>query len=185
MSSPIGQIQPFRVDSHLRHGCYRAPISQTQRLHVDSHWRPGCCRAPILHVNADDPEAVVAACCIAADWRAQFKHDCVVDIVGYRRWAPPSPLCVPEFTPVLTSFCCVMLSHAASCSVTGQIDDRGCGSSTGSDSRLCCVLYTNVCNTAWRNSSLHQGLDKINATDCPGHGLLLTHHDTCCLLRCV
>ena len=42
-------------------------------------------RAPILHVNADDPEAVVAACCIAADWRAEFKQDVVVDIVGYRR----------------------------------------------------------------------------------------------------
>lgn len=44
-----------------------------------------CCRAPILHVNADDPEAVVAACCIAADWRAEHKQDIVVDIVGYRR----------------------------------------------------------------------------------------------------
>ncbi|KAL3139978.1 hypothetical protein ABBQ38_004265 [Trebouxia sp. C0009 RCD-2024] len=42
--------------------------------------------APILHVNADDPEAVVAACCIAADWRAEHKQDVVVDIVGYRRY---------------------------------------------------------------------------------------------------
>ena len=45
----------------------------------------GSRRAPILHVNADDPEAVVAACCIAADWRAEHKQDVVVDIVGYRR----------------------------------------------------------------------------------------------------
>lgn len=45
----------------------------------------GWCRAPVLHVNADDPEAVVAACCIAADWRAEHKQDVVVDIVGYRR----------------------------------------------------------------------------------------------------
>lgn len=45
----------------------------------------GWYRAPILHVNADDPEAVVAACCIAADWRAEHKQDVVVDIVGYRR----------------------------------------------------------------------------------------------------
>ncbi|DBA67070.1 hypothetical protein WJX79_005030 [Trebouxia sp. C0005] len=42
--------------------------------------------APILHVNADDPEAVVEACRIAADWRAEFKQDVVVDIVGYRRY---------------------------------------------------------------------------------------------------
>ncbi len=48
------------------------------------------CRAPILHVNADDPEAVVEACRIAADWRAEFKQDVVVDIVGYRRY--PSSL---------------------------------------------------------------------------------------------
>ena len=54
-----------------------------------------CCRAPILHVNADDPEAVVAACRIAADWRAEHKQDVVVDIVAYRRSAWPSPTSHP------------------------------------------------------------------------------------------
>ena len=44
-----------------------------------------CIGAPILHVNADDPEAVVRACVIAADWRALFRRDVVVDLVGYRR----------------------------------------------------------------------------------------------------
>lgn len=42
--------------------------------------------APVLHANADDPEAVWEACEIAADWRAHFKKDVVVDIVGYRRF---------------------------------------------------------------------------------------------------
>ncbi|BDA49631.1 probable 2-oxoglutarate dehydrogenase E1 component [Coccomyxa sp. Obi] len=41
--------------------------------------------APVLHANADDPEAVVAACRIAADWRARWRKDVVVDLVGYRR----------------------------------------------------------------------------------------------------
>ncbi|WIA12981.1 hypothetical protein OEZ85_006593, partial [Tetradesmus obliquus] len=41
--------------------------------------------APILHANADDPEAVVAAMQLAADWRARWHKDIVVDIVGYRR----------------------------------------------------------------------------------------------------
>lgn len=41
--------------------------------------------APVLHANADDPEAVVAACRIAADWRHRFHKDVVVDLVGYRR----------------------------------------------------------------------------------------------------
>lgn len=43
--------------------------------------------APVLHANADDPEAVVAACRIAADWRARWRKDVVVDLVGYRRHA--------------------------------------------------------------------------------------------------
>lgn len=41
--------------------------------------------APILHVNADDPEAIVFACQFAADWRHQYSKDIVIDIVGYRR----------------------------------------------------------------------------------------------------
>lgn len=40
---------------------------------------------PVLHANADDPEAVVRACKLAADWRSRYHEDIVVDIVGYRR----------------------------------------------------------------------------------------------------
>jgi len=40
---------------------------------------------PVLHANADDPEAVVRACRIAAEWRAEFGRDIIVDICGYRR----------------------------------------------------------------------------------------------------
>merc|ERR1719412_85466 len=41
--------------------------------------------APIFHVNADDPEAVTFVCKIAAEYRATFHKDVVVDIVGYRK----------------------------------------------------------------------------------------------------
>jgi len=41
---------------------------------------------PIIHVNADDPEAAVAAVRLAMAFRERFSHDVVVDIVGYRRW---------------------------------------------------------------------------------------------------
>ena len=41
--------------------------------------------APVLHVNGDDPEAVVLATQIALDYRLEFKKDVVVDIICYRK----------------------------------------------------------------------------------------------------
>jgi 2-oxoglutarate dehydrogenase E1 component len=41
--------------------------------------------APVLHVNGDDPEAVVLATQIALDYRVEFGKDVVVDIVCYRK----------------------------------------------------------------------------------------------------
>lgn len=37
--------------------------------------------APIFHVNADDPEAVIYVCSVAAEWRNTFNKDVVVDLV--------------------------------------------------------------------------------------------------------
>ena len=42
--------------------------------------------APILHVNGDDPEAVVYATRIATEFRLKFNRDVVVDIICYRRF---------------------------------------------------------------------------------------------------
>lgn len=41
--------------------------------------------APVLHVNGDDPEAVVLATQIALDYRQEFNKDVVVDIVCFRK----------------------------------------------------------------------------------------------------
>ena len=40
---------------------------------------------PVLHVNGDDPEAVVRACQLAIEYRQTWQHDVVVDVVCYRR----------------------------------------------------------------------------------------------------
>jgi 2-oxoglutarate dehydrogenase E1 component len=43
-------------------------------------------KIPIVHVNADDPEACVAAARLAFAYRARFRRDFLIDLVGYRRY---------------------------------------------------------------------------------------------------
>ena len=40
---------------------------------------------PIIHVNADDPEACLAAVRLAMAYRMKFRDDVLIDLVGYRR----------------------------------------------------------------------------------------------------
>jgi len=40
---------------------------------------------PVIHVNGDDPEAVLRAARIAARYRARFQADIVLEIIAYRR----------------------------------------------------------------------------------------------------
>lgn len=42
-------------------------------------------QAPVLHVNGDDPEAVVRAAKLAVKYRQQFNQDIFIDMVCYRR----------------------------------------------------------------------------------------------------
>jgi 2-oxoglutarate dehydrogenase E1 component len=41
---------------------------------------------PIVHVNADDPEAAIAAVRLSMGYRRRFGQDVVIDLVGYRRF---------------------------------------------------------------------------------------------------
>ena len=41
---------------------------------------------PIVHVNADDPEACLAAAEMAYAYRQKYHKDFLIDVVGYRRW---------------------------------------------------------------------------------------------------
>ena len=42
--------------------------------------------APVIHVNADQPEAVLRAARLAFAYRLKFGVDVVIDLIGYRRW---------------------------------------------------------------------------------------------------
>lgn len=42
--------------------------------------------APIFHVNADDVENVIFVFNLAAEWRATFHSDVIIDVVGYRKY---------------------------------------------------------------------------------------------------
>lgn len=41
-------------------------------------------QVPVFHVNAEDTEAVARVATLAAEYRAKFKKDVVLDIIGYR-----------------------------------------------------------------------------------------------------
>ena len=41
---------------------------------------------PIIHVNADDPEASIAAMRLAMAYRERWGRDVVIDVIGYRRF---------------------------------------------------------------------------------------------------
>ncbi|XP_023011751.1 2-oxoglutarate dehydrogenase complex component E1-like [Leptinotarsa decemlineata] len=56
--------------------------------------------APIFHVNADDPDSVTHVSKVAAEWRATFHRDVVIDLVGYRRYGH-NELDEPMFTQPL------------------------------------------------------------------------------------
>ncbi|GAA4455924.1 2-oxoglutarate dehydrogenase E1 component [Rurimicrobium arvi] len=43
-------------------------------------------QVPVLHVNGDDPEAVVRVCMLAVEYRQQFNDDVFIDMVCYRRF---------------------------------------------------------------------------------------------------
>lgn len=59
--------------------------------------------APVLHVNGDEPEAVVWAARLAADFRHEFRRDIFIDLVCFRRYGH-NEQDEPAYTqPVLTA----------------------------------------------------------------------------------
>ncbi|KAL9938230.1 hypothetical protein V8E36_002853 [Tilletia maclaganii] len=56
--------------------------------------------APVLHVNGDNPEAVLRAAAIAFAYRQEFGRDVFIDLIVYRRWGH-NELDEPAFTQPL------------------------------------------------------------------------------------
>jgi 2-oxoglutarate dehydrogenase E1 component len=67
------QIGFTTVPAHAYSGLYCTDIAKAVQ-------------APIWHVNGDDPEAVVFAARLCAEFRQEFATDAVLDIVCYRRY---------------------------------------------------------------------------------------------------
>ena len=67
--------------------CKQSPTrSQIHKYQPNTdRFTPSPSGAPIFHVNGDDPEAVVRACRLAGDFRAEWGQDVVINLVCYRR----------------------------------------------------------------------------------------------------
>jgi 2-oxoglutarate dehydrogenase E1 component len=86
----LSALQGYRVGGTLHIICnnqvgFTTNPSESRSTFYASDLAKGF-EVPIVHVNADDPEACVAAVRLAIAYRRQFAKDFLIDLVGYRRW---------------------------------------------------------------------------------------------------
>jgi 2-oxoglutarate dehydrogenase E1 component len=84
-------------------------------------------QAPILHVNGDDPEAVLFVTQLAVDYRNEFHKDVVIDLVCYRRRghneADEPSATQPLMYKVIKAIKTTRTLYAEALSQSGVVDD--------------------------------------------------------------
>ena len=84
-------------------------------------------QAPVIHVNGDDPEAVLKVIEMAFDYRMTFKRDVVIDLVCYRRLghneADEASLTQPLMYQIIRARPVLRELYAQKCQKEGVIDN--------------------------------------------------------------
>merc|ERR1712165_114859 len=122
--------------------------------------------APIFHVNADDPEAVTNVCKIAAEYRATFHKDVVVDIVGYRKHGH-NEIDEPMFTqPIMYS---VVRKHKDVMQLySKQLQDEGTVTKEEVDEVI--QRYDTICEDAFKKAGEERQIYHKHWLDSPWSG---------------
>jgi len=144
--------------------------------------------APIFHVNADDPEAVMLVSNIAAEWRATWHRDVVIDLVGYRRFGH-NEIDEPMFTqPIMYS---IIKKHPNVLDIyskkligDGVVTKEEVQAVVDKYDKICEEAYkkageeTQVYNKHWLDSpwsGFFEGKDPLHVKDSGVHEETLTH----------
>merc|ERR1719192_811375 len=144
--------------------------------------------APIFHVNADDPEAVFLVSNIAAEWRATWHSDVVIDLVGYRRFGH-NEIDEPMFTqPIMYSIIKkhpnVMDIYSKKLISEGVVTKEEVQAVVDKYDKICEEAYkkageeTQVYNKHWLDSpwsGFFEGKDPLHVKDTGVHEETLTH----------
>jgi len=122
--------------------------------------------APIFHVNADDPEACMLVANIAAEWRATWHRDVVIDLVGYRKFGH-NEIDEPMFTqPIMYS---IIKKHP---NVLDIYSKKLIGEGVATQEEVQAVVdkYDRICEEAYKKASEETQIFNKHWLDSPWSG---------------